>query len=74
MNLDFGTNHHLVYRSDGLSSPSEYLVRHMVRDFSCLVTVGFRTDASTAPENPSGQVLDFAISEPTVPPSAGCPA
>ena len=73
MILDFGTNHHLVYRSDGLSSPSSVTGSPVTWSGSspALVSVGFRTEASTAPENPSGQVLDFAISEPTVPPSAG---
>ena len=73
MILDFGSNHHLVYRSEGLSLQTSVTGSPVTWSGSspALVTVGFRTDASNAPENPSGQVLDFAISEPTVPPSAG---
>ena len=73
MILDFGSNHHLVYRSDELSLQTSVTGSPVTWSGSSavLVSVGLCTDASTAPENPPGQVLDFAISEPTVSPSAG---
>ena len=84
MNLDFGSNHQLVYRSEGLSLQTSVTGSPVTWSGSSAVLVsdGFCTDALTAPENPSGQVLDFDISErtclkscsglckPTVPPSA----
>ena len=65
--LDFGSNHHLVYRSDGLSSPEVNMAVGVASPPLAGRNVRNMESGDTADRS-----LDFAILETSVSPSAGC--